>query len=103
MLTVAVGLLVAKVIDSVPVERGRLTALFCGDDHSPRWACEALAGAVGGLEERVEVVVGERLSYPDQRVTRGRPAELAGRDFDPLSLVLLRNAEPWTPPSPSSA
>ena len=80
------------------VERGRLTALFCGDECSPRWACEALAGAVGGLEERVEVVVGERLSYPDQRVTRGRPAELAGRDFDPLSLVLLRNAEPWTPP-----
>ena len=30
------------------VERRRLTVLFCGGDRSPRWACEALAGAVGG-------------------------------------------------------
>ncbi|MDO4785905.1 MAG: precorrin-6y C5,15-methyltransferase (decarboxylating) subunit CbiE [Fretibacterium sp.] len=80
------------------VERRRLTLLFCGGDHSPRWACEALAGAVGGLGARVEAVVGERLSYPDERVTRGTPAELAGRDFDALSLMLVRNPEPWTPP-----
>ncbi len=80
------------------VERQRLTVLFCGGDRTPRWACEALAGAVGGLGTRVEVVVGERLSYPDERVTRGAPADLAGRDFDPLSLLLVRNAAPWTPP-----
>ena len=80
------------------VERRRLTLLFCGGDRSPRWACEALAGAVGGLGSRVEVVVGERLSYPDERVTRGSPGDFAGREFDPLSLMLVRNAEPWTPP-----
>ena len=80
------------------VERRRLTVLFCGGDRTPRWACEALAGAVGGLGTRVEAVVGERLSYPDERVTRGAPADLAGRDFDPLSLMLVRNAAPWTPP-----
>ena len=80
------------------VERRRLTVLFCGGDRTPRWACEALAGAVGGLGSRVEVVVGERLSYPDERVTRGTPSDLAGRDFDPLSLMLVRNAALWTPP-----
>lgn len=31
-------------------------------------------------------------------MTRGAPADLAGRDFDPLSLMLVRNAAPWTPP-----
>lgn len=80
------------------VERSRLTVLFCGEDHSPRWACEKLAGAVGDLGKRVEVVVGERLSYPDQCITRGTPAELAQGDHDTLSLVLIRNPEPWTPP-----
>ncbi len=80
------------------VERRRLTVVFCGGGRSPRWVCEALAGAVGGLGSRVEAVVGERLSYPDERVTRGAPDSLSGRDFDPLSLMLVRNPEPWTPP-----
>ncbi|MBR1673215.1 MAG: precorrin-6y C5,15-methyltransferase (decarboxylating) subunit CbiE, partial [Fretibacterium sp.] len=80
------------------VERSRLTVLFCGEDRSPRWACERLVEAAGGLGQRVEAVVGERLSYPGQRVSRGAPAKLPGRDYDPLSLVLVRNPEPWTPP-----
>ncbi|MCR4818560.1 MAG: precorrin-6y C5,15-methyltransferase (decarboxylating) subunit CbiE [Fretibacterium sp.] len=80
------------------VEHSRLTVLFCGKEHSPRWACEKLAKAAGDLGKRVEVVVGERLSYPDQCITRGAPAELAGGNYAPLSLVLIRNPEPWTPP-----
>ena len=86
------------------VERNRLTLLLCGEERSPRWACTSLAGAVGDLGGRVEIVVGERLSYPDatgfgERVTRGVPSELKDRDFDPLSVLLARNLEPWTPPS----
>ena len=80
------------------VERSRLTLLFCGEERSPRWACEKLAEAVGNLGNRVEVVVGERLSYPDQCITRGTPAKQARQNYDPLSLVLVRNPEPWTPP-----
>ncbi|MBR3383229.1 MAG: precorrin-6A reductase [Clostridia bacterium] len=38
-----------------------------------------------------EVIVGERLSYPDEKLTRGRAAELAGTVFDPLSAVLIMN------------
>ena len=80
------------------VEHSRLTVLFCGKEYSPRWACEKMAEAVGDLGTRVEVLVGERLSYPDQYITRGTPAELAQGNYDSLSLVLLRNPEPWTPP-----
>ena len=37
--------------------------------------------------------VGERLSYPDEKVTRGSAAELSEGDFDPLSIVLIENPE----------
>ncbi|MCR5346793.1 MAG: precorrin-6y C5,15-methyltransferase (decarboxylating) subunit CbiE [Fretibacterium sp.] len=80
------------------VERSRLTVLFCGEECSPRWACEKLSEAVGDLGRRVEAAVGERLSYPDQRVTCGTPKELMSRDYDPLSLLLVRNPEPWISP-----
>ncbi len=33
--------------------------------------------------------VGERLSYPDERITVGTPEELKGQDFDMLSVVLI--------------
>ena len=41
----------------------------------------------------MRVEVGERLSYPDERVTGGNAAELAGRAFDPLSVMLVRNPD----------
>ncbi|NLL35893.1 MAG: precorrin-6y C5,15-methyltransferase (decarboxylating) subunit CbiE [Fretibacterium sp.] len=75
-------------------ETRRLSVVFCGADRTPQWVCETLAGRV----DRVEVVVGERLSYPDERVRRGSPREMSGLSFDPLALVLVRNLSPWTPP-----
>ena len=42
----------------------------------------------------VRVSVGERLSYPDERITRGTAAELAERTFDKLSVALLENPSP---------
>jgi precorrin-6Y C5,15-methyltransferase (decarboxylating) len=48
------------------VERSGLTVLFCGNEWTPRRACELLNDAVGGLGERVRVTAGERLSYPDR-------------------------------------
>lgn len=76
-------------------DRNEKTVIFCDGDKSPKWVCETL------LEndiENIEVVVGERLSYQDQRISRGTPGLLANIDFDPLSVVLLRNSSPWTPP-----
>lgn len=38
------------------------------------------------------VTVGERLSYPDERITRALAGELRERDFDSLSVMLIENA-----------
>ena len=37
------------------------------------------------------VSVGERLSYPEERITRGRAEALKDRSFDPLSVALIEN------------
>lgn len=76
-------------------DRNEKTIFFCDNEKSPRWVCETLAKNETG---NIEVTVGERLSYPDQRVSVGTPGQLSGRDFDPLSVVLIRNGAPWTPP-----
>lgn len=77
-------------------DRNAKTIFFCGADKTPSWVCKTLA--VNGLDD-VEVVVGERLSYPDQRISSGVPSSLVNRNFDPLSIVLICNRMPWTAPS----
>ena len=42
----------------------------------------------------VTVHVGERLSYPDERIVTGAAEELAGREFDSLAVVLAENPAP---------
>ena len=37
----------------------------------------------------VKVTVGERLSYRDEQITEGSAKSLCGREFEPLSLVLI--------------
>lgn len=65
----------------------RVFALVGGEDGIPR-LCRALTE--GGLGD-VRVHVGERLSYPDEKITVGFAAELAGRRFDTLSAALIEN------------
>ena len=46
----------------------------------------------------VEVSVGERLGYPDERIVTAPAAELAGEDFDSLAVLLAENPRPAAPP-----
>lgn len=39
----------------------------------------------------VRLSIGERLSYPEEKITRGTAAELIGGSFDPLSAALIEN------------
>ena len=67
------------------------TMLFCDAEHDAAWAARCLLAE--GLDG-VRMCVGERLSCPDERLTHGAPAELAGGSFDPLSLVWFENDAP---------
>ena len=86
--------------DVVP-DAGRFRRLFVlvggGTDASGLFGSLTQAGM-----GQVRVSVGERLGYPQERVTTGTAAELAGMDFDPLSAVLIENpqARPCAPGLP---
>ncbi|MDR2659950.1 MAG: precorrin-6y C5,15-methyltransferase (decarboxylating) subunit CbiE [Spirochaetaceae bacterium] len=57
---------------------------------SPRLICGALAER--GLDELC-VSVGERLSYPDEKIISGKVNELLGRDFDSPNVVYIENGK----------
>ena len=57
-----------------------------GGERTPAALCAELAGA--GMGD-AKAAVGERLSYPEETITRGTARELAARDFDPLSVLLV--------------
>lgn len=76
----------------------RVFVLTGGEDGMAR-LCRTLAEA--GLGQ-VKLSVGERLGYPDERVTTGTAKELAEKRFDSLSAALIENghAVPFTPGLP---
>lgn len=43
--------------------------------------------------DQVMVYVGERLHYPEERITKGAPGELLGQDFDGLCAALIENPD----------
>ena len=65
---------------------GKVFALTDGADAVKR-ICAELCGA--GMGD-AEVYVGERLSYPDERLTRGTAEALKNHECAPLSAVLLQ-------------
>lgn len=73
------------------VRRHAKVFALVGGKNSMAALCERLIKA--GLGE-VRIGVGERLSYPDERITRGTAKELAAQSFDPLSVVLIQNPSP---------
>ena len=75
---------------SATVRKHPTTILLCDKEHNPAWACRALLSHdLAG----VQVAVGEHLSYPDECLSRGKPAELTGKNFAPLSVVRIFNPE----------
>ena len=79
----------------VPAVRrnGSVFALVGGENGAGKLIDELTEAGL----ERVKVTVGERLGYPEERITSGEALELAGECFDPLSALLIEN------PSPESA
>ncbi|HML37858.1 MAG TPA: precorrin-6y C5,15-methyltransferase (decarboxylating) subunit CbiE [Bacillota bacterium] len=59
-----------------------------GGDYTVGRVCRILSE--NGLKEAV-IHVGERLSYPDERVLTGTAGTLAGEEFDSLAVMLVEN------------
>ena len=72
------------------VSRGKPAFFLTGGALGPGEICRRLTDAGLGA---LPVTVGENLSYPDENITSGTAAELAGRSFPSLS-VLLAEAAP---------
>ena len=79
------------------VSAGRPAFFLTGGALGPGEICRRLAQA--GLGE-LAVTVGENLSAPGERVTSGTAAELAGRGFPSLSVLLAEAAPRYGPRCP---
>ncbi len=44
--------------------------------------------------EEISVTVGERLSYPEERISRGTPVDFAEQEFHALAIALFENPSP---------
>lgn len=73
------------------VRKNALVFALVGGDDGIGGLCERLVNA--GLSD-VTVHVGERLSYPDEKIVSGRPVELLGQKFESLSCALIVNENP---------
>ena len=75
------------------VMEGKPAFFLTGGAQTPASLCRVLTDAGLGA---LRVWVGERLSYPDERVSRMTAAECAERTFAPLSVLLSDAApRPW--------
>jgi precorrin-6B C5,15-methyltransferase / cobalt-precorrin-6B C5,C15-methyltransferase len=73
--------------------------LFTSDAYPPKTVAKAL------LDRRIDyfsAYVCENLGSPDERVTQGELAEIAGQDFSPLNVMILVR-RPNVPDRPSEA
>ena len=77
------------------IQRNGRTFALTGGSTKVQDICRELTGR--GLGD-VTVSVGERLSYPDERVVSGTAAELAEETFADLSVLLAVNPRPVTRP-----
>ena len=76
------------------------TFLLTGSNFTAAAVCQALTAA--GLGE-LQVFVGQRLSYPEERIVRGEAEALVDETFDDLAVMLVDNPAPlsWRCGAPS--
>lgn len=72
------------------VRKNRKCAFFCGTDKNPAWVCKTIKNST---LTGIKIYIGEKLSYPEERITCGTPEELAGGEYDPLSIMVIINED----------
>ena len=73
------------------IQRHARTFLLTGGKTRAQDICAALCRRGLGM---LRVHVGEKLSYPDERIVSGSAADLAGQAFADLSVMLVENDRP---------
>lgn len=70
------------------LKRHKRVCALLGKENDVARICEELLDA--GMDH-VRIIVGERLSYDDERISEGNVRELANANFDSLSVALFEN------------
>ena len=70
------------------VRTNKKSFILTGGTHTPDEILKTLCDFGFG---QLPAAVGEKLSYPDEAITRGTAAELCQNSFDPLSLLYIEN------------
>ena len=71
-------------------ENKKVFALTGGENSVARLCAELTAHGLGA----VQVYAGESLSYPEEKLSRGTAAELAGQTFSSLAVMFVLNPQP---------
>jgi len=82
---------------SPEVRRNRLVFTLVGGEEGAAELCRSLVSH--GLGD-VTVHIGERLSYPEEKITSGPARALAAGSYDSLSALLIENPAPDAPVTP---
>lgn len=82
------------------IQSHKETFLLTGSNCTAAAVCQALTAAGLG---KLEVAVGQRLSYPEERIVRGEAEALVDETFDDLAVMLVDNPAPlsWRCGAPS--
>ncbi|MCX8131185.1 MAG: precorrin-6y C5,15-methyltransferase (decarboxylating) subunit CbiE [Clostridia bacterium] len=70
------------------IRKNKKAAVFTGGDQLPHMICRDLIREGLG---HVQVTVGENLSYPEERIVTGMPAEICDMSFESLCIMLVQN------------
>ncbi len=85
-------------LDIIPTIRANSRVfVLLGGENGINALCRALISAGLG---NVQISLGERLSYPDERIIRGRASDLADGHYKKLSVALIENNCPDAPVTP---
>ena len=82
------------------IQSHKETFLLTGSNFTAAAVCQGLTAAGLG---KLQVFVGQRLSYPEERIVRGEAEALVDETFDDLAVMLVDNPAPlaWRCGAPS--
>ena len=73
------------------IRQNKWVCVLLGDKDAVKKICGIL---LDYHMEEIKITVGERLSYPEENIVSGTPAELCRKEVDSLSVLLLENPSP---------